>query len=192
MVPAAAGREEVQGRAAAQVGPVVPNSRERIWLGSYDAPEKAARAFDAAYLCLRGPGGAGGLNFPGSPPDVGRTSDPEEVYAAAVSHANRAAAAAPRDAAADQPPVDAASSVPPAPAPAPLQVPARSSEWAQLLLADLPPLFSPTYVQSHAYLPVASPTAADDVNMDEIGSGSCPGLGSFDPSVAPVTDHVGI
>ncbi|RLM54860.1 hypothetical protein C2845_PM10G05410 [Panicum miliaceum] len=178
----------------------LPNSRERIWLGSYDTPEKAARAFDAAYLCLRGPGGAGGLNFPGSPPDVGRTSDPEEVYAAAVSHANRAAAvdaAAPWDDATEQPsephdgsaPVHAAA-VPPAPAAAPLQVPARSSDWAQLLMADLPPLFSPTYAENHGYLPV-SPTAAD-VNMDEIGSGSCPGLWSFDPSGAPVTHHVDI
>ncbi|XP_042466192.1 ethylene-responsive transcription factor ERF018-like [Zingiber officinale] len=30
-----------------------PNSRTRIWLGSYDTPEKAARAFDAASACLR-------------------------------------------------------------------------------------------------------------------------------------------
>ncbi|XP_052157764.1 ethylene-responsive transcription factor ERF039-like [Oryza glaberrima] len=71
----------------------LPNSRERIWLGSYDTPEEAARAFDAAFVCLRG-GGAGGeaagngINFPDSPPAVARTSDPQEVYAAAVSHAN--------------------------------------------------------------------------------------------------------
>ncbi|CAJ1972369.1 unnamed protein product [Sphenostylis stenocarpa] len=32
----------------------LPNSRERIWLGSYDTQEKAARAFDAALFCLRG------------------------------------------------------------------------------------------------------------------------------------------
>ena len=158
----------------------LPNSRERIWLGSYDAPEMAARAFDAAYLCLRGPGGAAGLNFPGSPPDVGRTSDPDEVYRAAVSHANRAAAA-------DQPP--------PAPlAPPPLQVPTPSSDWSQLLPANLPPLFSPTYAESHAHLLPVSPTAADDVDMDGIGSVSWPGLWSFDPSGAPVPDddHVDI
>ncbi|CAN6178935.1 unnamed protein product [Urochloa humidicola] len=75
----------------------LPNSRSRIWLGSYDTPEKAARAFDAAYVCLRGAsdGGADGLNFPGTPPPgVGRrTRDAEEVYAAAKSHANRTAAA---------------------------------------------------------------------------------------------------
>ncbi|KAF8690043.1 hypothetical protein HU200_041435 [Digitaria exilis] len=74
----------------------LPNSRERIWLGSYDAPEKAARAFDAAFVCLRGPGAAGAdLNFPDSPPPCragGRcSSDPQEVQAAALSHANRAA-----------------------------------------------------------------------------------------------------
>ncbi|KAI3944133.1 hypothetical protein MKW92_015669 [Papaver armeniacum] len=40
----------------------LPNSRERIWLGSYDTPEKAARAFDAASYCLRG--GKANLNFP--------------------------------------------------------------------------------------------------------------------------------
>ncbi|OEL15938.1 hypothetical protein BAE44_0023043 [Dichanthelium oligosanthes] len=51
----------------------LPNSRKRIWLGSYGTPEKAARAFDAAYVCLRGPGGADGLNFPGSPPAVSPT-----------------------------------------------------------------------------------------------------------------------
>lgn len=32
----------------------MPNSRERIWLGSYESAEKAARAFDAAAVCLRG------------------------------------------------------------------------------------------------------------------------------------------
>nr|CAB3451269.1 unnamed protein product [Digitaria exilis] len=74
----------------------LPNSREHIWLGSYDAPEKAARAFDAAFVCLRGPGAAGAdLNFPDSPPPCragGRcSSDPQEVQAAALSHANRAA-----------------------------------------------------------------------------------------------------
>ncbi|CAL5051589.1 unnamed protein product [Urochloa decumbens] len=165
----------------------LPNSRERIWLGSYDTPEKAARAFDAAYLCLRGPGGgADGLNFPGSPPpDVGRTSDPVEVYAAAMSHANnRSATAEPPTQAHDDgaPPVEAA----PAAAPAPLQVSAESLDRLQLLaLAGLPPLFSPTYV---------SLTAEDDdvVSMEENERGMCPGLWSFDSTSEnyPLTDHV--
>ncbi|XP_073010980.1 ethylene-responsive transcription factor ERF015 [Typha latifolia] len=41
----------------------IPKSRTRIWLGSYDAPEKAARAYDAAVYCLRGDSGK--FNFPG-------------------------------------------------------------------------------------------------------------------------------
>ncbi|KAK7283156.1 hypothetical protein RIF29_12485 [Crotalaria pallida] len=43
----------------------LPNSRERIWLGSYDSPEKAARAFDAALYCLRGRHAH--FNFPDTP-----------------------------------------------------------------------------------------------------------------------------
>ncbi|MED6169286.1 hypothetical protein PIB30_020080 [Stylosanthes scabra] len=43
----------------------LPNSRERIWLGSYDTQEKAARAFDAALYCLRGRHAS--FNFPDTP-----------------------------------------------------------------------------------------------------------------------------
>ncbi|CAL0319108.1 unnamed protein product [Lupinus luteus] len=43
----------------------LPNSRERIWLGSYDSPVKAARAFDAALYCLRGRNA--NFNFPDTP-----------------------------------------------------------------------------------------------------------------------------
>ncbi|KAF3437255.1 hypothetical protein FNV43_RR20008 [Rhamnella rubrinervis] len=40
----------------------IPKSGDRIWLGSYDAPEKAARAYDAAQYCVRGE--CGQFNFP--------------------------------------------------------------------------------------------------------------------------------
>ncbi|CAB79824.1 putative protein [Arabidopsis thaliana] len=40
----------------------VPKTGRRIWLGSYDAPEKAARAYDAALFCIRGEKGV--YNFP--------------------------------------------------------------------------------------------------------------------------------
>ncbi|XLR70209.1 hypothetical protein S83_020881 [Arachis hypogaea] len=43
----------------------LPNSRERIWLGSYDTQQKAARAFDAALYCLRGRHAS--FNFPDTP-----------------------------------------------------------------------------------------------------------------------------
>nr|WAK85970.1 transcription factor ERF9 [Nothapodytes nimmoniana] len=66
----------------------LPNSRERIWLGSYDKPEKAARAFDAALFCLRGR--TAKFNFPDNPPDivVGRSLTPAQIQIAAARFAN--------------------------------------------------------------------------------------------------------
>ncbi|CAN8239906.1 unnamed protein product [Cochlearia groenlandica] len=66
----------------------LPNSRERIWLGSYDTPVKAARAFDAAQFCLRG--GDADFNFPDNPPDIdgGKSLSPPEIREAAARFAN--------------------------------------------------------------------------------------------------------
>ncbi|KEH39898.1 putative transcription factor AP2-EREBP family [Medicago truncatula] len=73
----------------------LPNSRERIWLGSYDTQEKAARAFDAALYCLRGPHAS--FNFPNTPltinvavnHGVGHQSlSPEEIQDVAAKFAN--------------------------------------------------------------------------------------------------------
>ncbi|KAL9242177.1 hypothetical protein vseg_016203 [Gypsophila vaccaria] len=71
----------------------LPNSRERIWLGSYDSPEKAARAFDAAQFCLRGR--SGNYNFPDNLPNIpeGRSMTPSEIQAAAARFANLATTA---------------------------------------------------------------------------------------------------
>ncbi|CAL5046565.1 unnamed protein product [Urochloa decumbens] len=165
----------------------LPNSRERIWLGSHDTPEKAARAFDAAFVCLRGTGGADGLNFPGSPPAfAGLTTDPDEVRAAAMAHANRvptsSADAAPVPAYGGALPVGTAAAVL---APAPLQVSAETFDWSELM-ANPPPLFSPTVVGSHAHLPEASLTPATDVEMEDENEGDvCPGLWNFDSGDAP-------
>ncbi|RLN12504.1 hypothetical protein C2845_PM09G06070 [Panicum miliaceum] len=232
------------GRWASEIR--LPNSRERIWLGSFDTPEKAARAFDAALVCLRGPGALDGLNFPGSPPAVGRTSDSREVRAAAVSHANRAAATtaanddggAPRERAAavshasravgaataareaaifatrgalvesvavPAPPhvyavaathanqaaeaaaaPEAATTTDPTTAddrvlpvervavPAPLQVSAERLDWSQLV-ANPPPLYSPTVTGSHRHLPTSS-TAAPPDDSEENEDRPFPGL----------------
>ncbi|CAF1926817.1 unnamed protein product [Brassica oleracea var. botrytis] len=66
----------------------LPNSRERIWLGSYDTPEKAARAFDAALFCLRGSGA--NFNFPQNPPVIagGQNMSRTEIREAAARFAN--------------------------------------------------------------------------------------------------------
>ncbi|KAE8658025.1 ERF017 protein [Hibiscus syriacus] len=65
----------------------LPNSRERIWLGSYDSPEKAARAFDAALYCLRGRDAK--FNFPENPPDIagGQLLSPPEIQVVAARFA---------------------------------------------------------------------------------------------------------
>ncbi|KAL1216699.1 Ethylene-responsive transcription factor [Cardamine amara subsp. amara] len=65
----------------------LPHSRERIWLGSYETPEKAARAFDAAQFCLRG--GDADFNFPDNPPFIsgGSSLTPPEIQEAAARFA---------------------------------------------------------------------------------------------------------
>ncbi|XP_074565070.1 dehydration-responsive element-binding protein 1D-like [Curcuma longa] len=50
-----------------------PNSRERLWLGSFPSQDMAARAYDAAMLCLRGPAGQHYFNFPDQLPDIAAT-----------------------------------------------------------------------------------------------------------------------
>ncbi|KAK1377864.1 ethylene-responsive transcription factor ERF017-like [Heracleum sosnowskyi] len=66
----------------------LPNSRERIWLGSYDSAVKAARAFDAAQFCLRGP--SANFNFPDNLPDIpgGRSLTPAQIQIEAARFAH--------------------------------------------------------------------------------------------------------
>ncbi|XP_038879740.1 ethylene-responsive transcription factor ERF017-like [Benincasa hispida] len=66
----------------------LPNSRERIWLGSYDSAQKAARAFDAALFCLRGRSAR--FNFPDNPPEIAGASllSRTEIQSVAAQFAN--------------------------------------------------------------------------------------------------------
>ncbi|KAM5575121.1 hypothetical protein ABKV19_014190 [Rosa sericea] len=66
-----------------------PGKKTRIWLGSYEAPEMAAAAYDAAALHLRGPGVL--LNFPETVDGLPRpaSSSPSDVQLAAQEAAMR-------------------------------------------------------------------------------------------------------
>nr|XP_010937364.1 ethylene-responsive transcription factor ERF018 [Elaeis guineensis] len=70
------------------------HSRKRIWLGSYDCPEKAGRAFDAVAR----------FNFPDHPPDspaAVAALSPQSVQPAAAHHANRPSQPPPQHSTAD-------------------------------------------------------------------------------------------
>jgi hypothetical protein len=63
-----------------------PNKRSKIWLGSFPTAEMAARAYDAAVVCLRGPSAP--MNFPNSPSlALPKCDSPKDIQAAAAAAA---------------------------------------------------------------------------------------------------------
>ncbi|GLJ10402.1 hypothetical protein SUGI_0127550 [Cryptomeria japonica] len=65
----------------------MPNSRARIWLGSYDFPYQAARAYDCAVYCLRG--SKAKFNFTDSLPEIPSASSlsPAQIKSVAAKFA---------------------------------------------------------------------------------------------------------
>jgi len=67
-----------------------PDTKERIWLGSFATAEMAARAYDAGMVCLKGESVYASLNFPNSPPRIPNLSNamsPKDIQAAAAAAA---------------------------------------------------------------------------------------------------------
>jgi hypothetical protein len=65
----------------------MPKTRAKIWLGSYKTAELAARAYDAAVYCLRGPNAK--FNFPDSVPSIPSafSLSPHQIQLAAARYA---------------------------------------------------------------------------------------------------------
>ncbi|KAL5717501.1 hypothetical protein ACHQM5_010489 [Ranunculus cassubicifolius] len=67
----------------------VPNTQERLWLGSYNTPEAAAIAHDTALFCLRGASVMNKLNFPSYLPQSLHTNlSPKSIQKAASDAGN--------------------------------------------------------------------------------------------------------
>ncbi|XXG70847.1 hypothetical protein AAC387_Pa07g0238 [Persea americana] len=90
-----------------------PNQKTRIWLGSYSTPEAAARAYDAALLCLKG--SSANLNFPIHPSTHIPTTlmSPKSIQRLAAAAAN-ATTPSSSSSSSSSPPY-----IPPIPSPAP-------------------------------------------------------------------------
>ncbi|KAK9070212.1 hypothetical protein SSX86_010612 [Deinandra increscens subsp. villosa] len=81
-----------------------PNQKTRIWLGSYSTAEAAARAYDAALLCVKGP--SANLNFSHIEYEYSTTNmSPKSIQKiAAAAAANTATAASPSPSPSSSPP----------------------------------------------------------------------------------------
>ncbi|KAF3332488.1 Ethylene-responsive transcription factor ERF012 [Carex littledalei] len=102
-----------------------PGHKTRIWLGSYSTAEAAARAYDAALLCLKGSDALPGLNFPSAmtadmssnvainPGLMSPKSIQRVAHAAAAAHSTTPSSSS----STNYPATTSSSSLPPSPSP---------------------------------------------------------------------------
>uniref|UniRef100_A0A5B7BZ97 Putative Integrase-type DNA-binding superfamily protein n=1 Tax=Davidia involucrata TaxID=16924 RepID=A0A5B7BZ97_DAVIN len=138
-----------------------PNQKTRIWLGSYSTPEAAARAYDAALLCLKG--SSANLNFPITSSSYQLPPDHHHTIMSPKSIQRVAAAAAANTFHHDNNSTTPPPPPPPPPPSSPSPSSSSSSSASSPLMSSLP-----------------SDHIEDDVSLVQYSLDSCTSLYAFD------------